>query len=201
MTIPQFFVAYAVCWWLVLFMLLPSGAAPEQKPALGNAPSAPANPRLKRKFGLATLWAILPTLLIYLVATTAKAEETIYHVGGGCKTLEKHVPAADVLVRDGYGVGDKQVKGANLEGEGAFSTMTDDVTIPLHIPSQTYIDRAAQASGSINTPTSIHGRNVDLSYSFIHAGELTVKPNGEPLLNGKPILNNDLKTGDCGNEN
>ena len=181
MTIAQFIVAYAVCWWLVLFMVLPSGVAPEQKPSLGHAPSAPANPRLRRKFWWTTLLAIAPTILIYFVASTAKAEEGMYHVGGGCKTLEKHVPAADVAVRDGYGVGDTQVKGANLEGGQAFSGF-DAIEIPLDIPSQNYM---------------ANNNNVNLSQSFIGVGTLTVKQSGETLLNDESINNSPLTTDDC----
>lgn len=186
MTIAQFIVAYAVCWWLVLFMVLPSGAAPEKNPAIGNAPSAPANPRLRKKFWRTTWLAILPTILIYFVATAAKAEEGMYHVGGGCKTLTKHVPAADVAVRDGYGVGDAQVKGANLEGGHAFDGL-DSIDIPIQIPSKNYVNE--------------NNYNVDLSHSFIEAGTLTVKQSGEALLNGKSITDSTLTTGECNETN
>lgn len=182
MTIAQFIVAYAVCWWLVLFMVLPSGVAPDKNPVLGNAPSAPANPRLKRKFAWTTLFAIVPTLAIYFVATAAKAEEGVYHVGSGCQTLTKHVPSADVAVRDGYGVGDAQVKGANLEGAHAFEGL-DSIDIPIQIPSKNYVNEDSY--------------NVDLSHSFIEAGTLTVKQNGDALLNGKSITDSTLTTGEC----
>ena len=103
MTIAQFIVAYSVCWWLVLFMVLPQGLAMEQKPGEGHVPSAPANPRLKRKFIITSLIAILPTLLIYFVATEAKAEDTIYHVGGkdngDCDPLETYTTPEGVNVR------------------------------------------------------------------------------------------------------
>ena len=108
MTIAQFIVAYSVCWWLVLFMVLPQGVEPEKTPGLGHAPSAPAKPRLKRKIGITSLIAILPTLLIYLLATQAKAEEGIYHASSGCDALETYMPADDVAARDGYGVGGKK---------------------------------------------------------------------------------------------
>jgi predicted secreted protein len=41
---------YFVIWWLVLFTVLPWGWKPEQQPGTGHAASAPANPRLVRKF-------------------------------------------------------------------------------------------------------------------------------------------------------
>ncbi|MFZ4540370.1 MAG: DUF1467 family protein [Rickettsiales bacterium] len=182
MTIAQFFVAYATCWWLVLFMLLPSGAQPVQNPAPGHAPSAPANPRLKKKAMWTTLLAILPTLLIYLVATNAKAEETIYHVGSnGCDMLEKYTPSADLSTKDGEGANGKKVKGANLDDTSAF--MIGDVDIPIAIPSDNYID-----------PTK---HNLDTSQSFIQAGKLTVKQDGDTLLNGKSISGNQYYSGDC----
>ena len=194
--------------------------------------------------------ALVPTLLIYLVATNARAEDTIYHVGHsasdvaaptasapqatptastdanatpqpasaasseptvyhvgtGCHRPTTYHPSADVNVRDGYGAGDKQVKTADINASTAINT--DSMSIPLKIPSQRYIDRAAQATAAQNaangnanatkaTPTSINGRNVDLSQSFVDEGTLTVKRNGETLLNGKPISENNLNTDGC----
>jgi predicted secreted protein len=150
MTIAQFIVAYAVCWWLVLFMLLPAGAAPAPTPGKGHAPSAPANPRLRLKFRRATLLAFIPTLLIYLVATNVKAQETIYHVGSGCKTLNTHIPAEDLNVRDGYGTGGKKVASANLGGN-PNPIATDTIAIPLELPSTRYLN-GAQTGGANNPP-------------------------------------------------
>ena len=200
MTIAQFIVAYAVCWWLVLFMVLPAGAAPAPMPEKGHAPSAPANPRLRKKFRWATILAFIPTVLIYFVATTVKAEDTIYHVGGGCKKLSKLEPSADLNVREGYGTGDKQVKPADLAGNSNLVN-TDSIAIPLQIPSQNYIDRAAQSdSGTSNSPTSINGRNVDLSHSFIEPGKLEVKHDGDVLLNGQSITESQVYEEGCADE-
>lgn len=55
-------VIFIVCWWLVLFMLLPIGAEPEETPVPGNAESAPAKPRLLIKMLAATVLAGLLTL-------------------------------------------------------------------------------------------------------------------------------------------
>lgn len=208
MTIAQFIVAYAVCWWLVLFMVLPSGANPLPTPVKGHAPSAPAEPRLRRKFLRASLWAFLPTILIYCVATSARAETSIYHVGTGCHAATKYKPSADVSTRDGYGAGDTQVRAADINPNGKLID-TDHIAIPLEIPAQNYIDRAAQrraaadtAQGiaSTDTPTSIHGRNVDLSHSFVQAGEITVDGQGEALLNGQSITKDTLNPEGCENE-
>lgn len=180
MTIAQFIVAYSVCWWLVLFMVLPHQAQAEQSPQTGNAPSAPANPQIKKKCIWASALAFIPTALIYLVATQAKAEETIYHVGGGCNKSSRYVASDDLMTADGHGVGDKQVKPADLESNSQFNV--DSVDIPIAIPSDNYIGA---------------GHNVDLSESFIGAGKLTVKKDGDALLNGKSISNDPLDSGNC----
>ena len=48
---------YVVVWWIVLFMVLPWGAAPVDMPEPGHAESAPARPRLWLKAGVTTLIA------------------------------------------------------------------------------------------------------------------------------------------------
>jgi predicted secreted protein len=196
MTIAQFIVAYSVCWWLVLFMVLPHQADAEKAPETGHAPSAPANPQIKKKCLWATFLAIIPTALIYFAASNVRAEETIYHVGGGCEPYANYVPSADVNARDGFGLGETKVKPANLDDNAGLIDL-DTIDIPLRIPSQNYIDRAAQASNPQNTATSINGRNVDLSESFIRAGALSVKREGSILLNGKSISNNQLTRDGC----
>jgi predicted secreted protein len=182
MTIAQFIVAYAVCWWLVLFMVLPHRADPSPSPMAGHAPSAPQNPRLKRKFLLTTLLAFLPTLLIYLVSNSARAEEGIYHVGGGCEPLALHRADDTVSTRDGYGTGDKKVAPANLDGGSAFDAI-DHVDIPLDIPTKNYI----------NTDKF----NVDLSESNASIGKLRVGMDGSTSLNGWPIKNQATYGADC----
>lgn len=188
MTIAQFIVAYAVSWWLVLFMVLPQGLQMAEKPGPGHVPSAPVNPRLKRKFILTSLIAFAPTALIYLVSVEAKAEETIYHVGGGCEPKAKYKPSDDLSTKDGEGAHGKKVKSADLNPNGNFTM--DQVDIPLDIPSEKYLDKTAHAN---NQP----GRNVDLSESFIRAGKLSVTKDGDTLLNGKSISNDVYDSGDC----
>lgn len=53
---------FILVWWTVIFAVLPFGNAAPEKHVIGHASSAPANPRLKKKF----LW----TTLISLVITT-----------------------------------------------------------------------------------------------------------------------------------
>lgn len=183
MTIAQIIVAYSVCWWLVLFMVLPHQAHAAQDPQKGNAPSAPANPQIKKKCIWTTFIAILPTLLVYFAAENAKADDDIMHASShGCHKSANYVPSADVATKDGYGAGDKQVAPADLPGTGS-DMYKGDITIPLEIPSAKYTD------------TTTH--NVDLSQSFIGAGKLTITKDGKTLLNGKPISNGTEDSGDC----
>jgi predicted secreted protein len=182
MTIAQFIVAYAVCWWLVLFMVLPSGVAPDKNPTVGNAPSAPANPRLKRKFAWTTLFAILPTLVIYFVATAAKAEDAMYHAGGGCEPLATHSAADDVAARDGYGVGGKKVAPANLDSS-TYLDSSSSVNIPLRMPTANYVDAS--------------NYNADFSESFASIGDVDVGMDGSTSLNGRPINNMSVYPPDC----
>lgn len=204
MTIAQFFVTYSVCWWLVLFMLLPSGAEPVKDPETGHAPSAPANPRLRQKFLKATLWAFLPAVLIGIIASQARAEDdimhagrgtsgqvaqvkqektgdTTYHVGGGGCNHTAYTMAEDVAVKDGHGHGDTHVAPANLGG-GQDYVNTDSMEIPLNVPLRNY--------------TKGH-KNIDLDQTYVSPGKLTVKKDGETLLNGKPISNNQTDSGNC----
>jgi predicted secreted protein len=57
-------VTFTVVWWLVLFMVLPFGAAPPDEVEPGMATSAPARPRLLLKMAITTLIALVVTALI-----------------------------------------------------------------------------------------------------------------------------------------
>ena len=57
-------VVFAIVWWLVLFMVLPFGAAPPAEVEPGMAPSAPAKPRLAVKMAITTILAALVTALV-----------------------------------------------------------------------------------------------------------------------------------------
>jgi predicted secreted protein len=57
-------VVFAIVWWLVLFMVLPFGAAPPADVEPGMADSAPAKPRLLLKVAITTVLAALITALI-----------------------------------------------------------------------------------------------------------------------------------------
>ena len=183
MTIAQIIVAYAVCWWLVLFMVLPHQADAEKNPQTGNAPSAPAKPQLKKKCIWTTFIAIVPTLLVYFAAENAKAaDDDILHASSkGCHKSANVTPSAAVATKEGFGTGDKQVAPADLAG--GSTAYKGDINIPLYLPSQKYTDPSKH--------------NVDLSQSFIDAGKLTVTPDGKSLLNGKPIQDNGVNSDEC----
>jgi predicted secreted protein len=61
MSIAGAVVTFAVAWWLIFFMALPIGAAPEESPQAGNVESAPAKPRLLLKAAVTTVLAVLAT--------------------------------------------------------------------------------------------------------------------------------------------
>ena len=57
-------IVFVIVWWLILFMVLPFGAAPPDEVEPGMASSAPARPRLALKFLITTLIALAVTALI-----------------------------------------------------------------------------------------------------------------------------------------
>ena len=60
-------VVFVIVWWLVLFMVLPFGAAPPDEVEPGHAPSAPARPRMALKVLITTVIAVALTALIMWV--------------------------------------------------------------------------------------------------------------------------------------
>ena len=57
-------VVFAIVWWLILFMVLPFGAAPPDEVEPGMATSAPAKPRMAVKLAITTVLAALVTTLV-----------------------------------------------------------------------------------------------------------------------------------------
>ena len=55
---------FAIVWWLILFMVLPFGAAPPDEVESGMATSAPARPRMAVKLAITTVLAAIVTALI-----------------------------------------------------------------------------------------------------------------------------------------
>ena len=60
-------IVYLMVWWLTLFTVLPWGNDPEDAPEAGNAPSAPAMPRLKLKFLITSGIAAIVWLVVYML--------------------------------------------------------------------------------------------------------------------------------------
>ncbi len=58
-------VVYLLTWWVTLFCVLPWGNNPDAEPEAGNAKSAPANPRIAKKFLITTLLSAVLWLMIY----------------------------------------------------------------------------------------------------------------------------------------
>ena len=57
-------ITFLVSWWLILFMVLPFGAAPPDEVDQGHASSAPAKPRMLIKLLITTILAIAATFAI-----------------------------------------------------------------------------------------------------------------------------------------
>lgn len=60
-------VIFSLSWWLVFFLVLPFGAHAHESPEQGHAPSAPARPRILMKAGIATVVAIVLTVLLVML--------------------------------------------------------------------------------------------------------------------------------------
>jgi predicted secreted protein len=172
MSIFEAFLVFAVGWWLVLFMVLPFGAQPPEKPGLGHAASAPANPRLKRKMLITTGISLLLTLLAYTISN-AQAASGIYHTGSGAagdvyratsKDCVNATASADVAAQD-----------AATMDSGLAAQPFEEVPVYLDTPASDYStnprlgDRlygggiVNAGSASVNTKTgavSINGQKV-----------------------------------------
>ena len=173
MTFAQGIVAYAVCWWLVLFMLLPMGVRVSDHPAAGHAPSAPENPQLRRKYRLATLLALLPTALIYFLSTSARAEDSIYHARSkACGAAVAYHAPEGVTLSPHPAATDKSVAAADLPGrQSPFAA--EEVHLKLQLPPKHYVDTSTV--------------NADLSTSFLDGGDLALK-DGALTRNGEPLV-------------
>lgn len=182
MTGVEFIVTYAVCWWLVLFMVLPHQVKVPEKPGLGHAPSAPENPRLRKKFAITTVLAFIPAVAFYFMVSAAWAADTVYHAGSECKPMEAYKPSVDLDAKDGFGAGGDKLAPATLDGQN-FLGDKKQFDIPLNIPSANY-------NQSGNT-------TADLSESFVGVGKLSVGMDGQTTLNDKPITGQSTFEGDC----
>lgn len=69
MTLSVALGVYFICWWLVLFMVLPFGvrAPGEDEHSPGHADSAPVQPRILLKFALTTVISAAVFAVVYVV--------------------------------------------------------------------------------------------------------------------------------------
>jgi predicted secreted protein len=70
MTLPMALGIYFICWWLVLFAVLPFGigaAEQEGDHVTGHADGAPAEPRIVLKFAITTVISALIFAIVYAV--------------------------------------------------------------------------------------------------------------------------------------
>jgi len=66
-TWTQAIIVYFVCWWLLLFIVLPIGVERLKEPAPGHEPGAPEKTYLWIKCGSVTVLAALATWAIDIV--------------------------------------------------------------------------------------------------------------------------------------
>jgi predicted secreted protein len=205
MTVLQCIVTYVICWWMVLFMVIPHQAEAPKTPGVGHAPSAPANPQIGKKMKWTTLLAVIPAVALYFIVSEARAGDAMYHAGsnGGCKPHDTSHAPADLNARDGYGTNGEKVAPATLGG-GNQVVNTDHIDIPLEMPTAKYLEpqaataSSAGASGSTASstpaPAAAPVHNVDMSQSFAQMGKLSIGQDGSATLNGKAIVQ---PSGDC----
>lgn len=58
-------VVFLLIWWTLLFCVLPWGNRPDDNPDVANAKSAPANPRILKKFLITTLLTCVLWVIVY----------------------------------------------------------------------------------------------------------------------------------------
>jgi predicted secreted protein len=70
MSLPFAIATYLICWWMVLFIVLPWGVRSQEdegEVAEGSEPGAPVVPHIWRKFAITTIVAALIFAPIYAV--------------------------------------------------------------------------------------------------------------------------------------
>lgn len=59
----ELIVFVVLCWWMIFFVSLPIGFEADDAPIKGQASSAPKNPRVLLKMGIATVLTVIITLI------------------------------------------------------------------------------------------------------------------------------------------
>lgn len=69
MDVVNFVFVYIMVWWVVIYVTLPFGNAPPEKQDMepGQASSAPANPRLKKKLLWTSVIALILNCIIFAI--------------------------------------------------------------------------------------------------------------------------------------
>ena len=62
-----FLVIFVIFWWLILFIILPTGINKQKNVKFGNDPGAPNDPMLKKKFLITTIAAFIVTLIAFFI--------------------------------------------------------------------------------------------------------------------------------------
>ena len=62
-----FLVIFVIFWWLILFIILPTGIDKQKNVKFGNDPGAPNDPMLKKKFLITTIAAFFVTLIVFII--------------------------------------------------------------------------------------------------------------------------------------
>ena len=166
-------ITYAVCWWLVLFMVLPWGVRLAETPEIGHARSAPARPMLRKKLLITSLLTLIPTLAFYIVISEAKAAEPAMYStsnAGGTKYSTKHA-----------GQGCKPATLPNDSGS---------VPVDINVPIAPYFDASKQGSAAANGNAAVSSQgSLGIGKGQVNRdGSLTV--NGQRLGAANPL-------GDC----
>ena len=62
-----FLVIFVIFWWLILFIILPTGIDKQKNVKFGNDPGPPNDPMLKKKFLITTIAAFIVTLIVFII--------------------------------------------------------------------------------------------------------------------------------------
>lgn len=102
MSLFEFILVYAVCWWLVLLIVLPIGLRMPDAPEKGHAPSAPVNPRLKRKLLVTSFIALVPPLLFLSIQQARATDPSMFKTSApsSARDCVEYAPDADVNASD-----------------------------------------------------------------------------------------------------
>ena len=61
------FLIYVIIWFVILFTVLPIGVKVSKKTIKGNAPSAPSNPLIVKKFIITSFISFIIWIVVYLL--------------------------------------------------------------------------------------------------------------------------------------